>query len=281
MSLARARCVSPWARTLARGVRLLLVVTLAVPLSPASGSPVPARVDGSAGAVPTISVRGDIPYAPDPGETAVTPPSASCNRFYKVLDLGLYVSELAAFKADHAPDAANLLAHWWAGSGRSVNYGGGSVLAATTAKFPQFQAMNADVAQYVREMMAEGMTNITVPANPGYTPTAQRPLVVMNFNNVVNFPSLYWAFRTTQGIKVTGTLRDQGGRYTGDLTYVISDTYGFRGNDPSPLTGPFTRAMNYLQTNCGHPKYSAGPLWFSDTLTVAVKFSAPLGGSPS
>jgi hypothetical protein len=270
MRLTKVRSsVSLGGRAMGGAVMVLSAVTLAVQ---------PPAASGSAVALPTLSVQGSIPYSPDPGETAETPLSASCNRLYKGFDLGLYVSEIAAFKADRAPDAANLLAHWLAGSGQPVNYGGNSALAAKAAEFPAFQAMNSQVQAYVREKLADGLTNITVPANQGYSPTNQRPLVLMNFNDVVNFPALYWAFRATQGIKVTGTIRDQGSRYTGRLTYVISDTYGFRANDTSRLTGPFTRAMNYLQTNCGHPKFAAGPLWFSDTLTVPVNFSAAVRG---
>lgn len=260
--------ISLGARAIGCGLMALAAVTLAVQSPAASGSAI---------AAPTVSVKGSIPYTPDPTETAVTPFSASCSRLYKGFDLGLYVSELAFFKADHAPDAANLLAHWYAGSGQPVNYAGNSVLATKAAEFPAFQAMNSKVQAYVRQKLAEGTTSIAVPANQGYSPTSQRPLVLMNFNDEVNFPALYWAFRATQGIKLTGMIRDQGGRYTGELTYVISDTYGFRANDTSRLTGPFTRAMNYLQTSCGRPKFATGPLWFSDTLTVPLKFSVAGG----
>jgi hypothetical protein len=269
MNLARAWSrPSLGGRAIGGALMVLLAVTVTLP---------PPSAGASAVATPTVSVTGGIPYAPDPSDTAVTPGSASCSRLHKGLDLSLYASELAFFKADHAPDAANLLAHWWGGSGQPVNYGATSVLATKAAQFPAFQAMNSKVQQFVREELAGGTTSITVPASQGYSPTNQRPLVLMNFDDVVNFPALYWAFRATQGIKVTGTIKDHGGKYTGQLTYVISDTYGFRNNDSSRLTGPFTRAMNYLQTNCGHPKYAAGPLWFSDSVTVPVKFSAPGG----
>jgi hypothetical protein len=258
-------------RAISRGLAALVAIAVAGQPAGAAASPRPAA---AAAAGPMVSVKGVIPYKPDPSETAETPGSAACSRVLKGLYLGLYVSELAAFKADGAPDAANLLAHWWAGSGQAVNYNPQSDLSPKAAAFPAFQAMNSKVQAYVRQQLAKGITNISVPANPGYSPTSQRPLVLMNFNNVVDFPSLYWAFRATQGIRLTGTLRDQGGKYTGQLTYVITDTYGFRADDTSRLTGPFTRAMNYLQTNCGRPRYGTGPLWFSDSLAVPVKFSA-------
>ena len=210
MSLTPARSrVWLGRRTIGSALVVLLAVTLSVQ---------PPTVSRSAPVSPTVFVKGSIPYTPDPSETAVTQSSASCSRIYKGLDLGLYLSELAAFKADHAPDAANLLAHWLAGSGQPVNYGSSSVLATKAAEFPAFQAMNAKVQGYVWHKIAQGVTNITVPSNPGYLPTNQRPVVLMDFNDVVNFPALYWAFRATQGISLTGTIRDQGGRYTGKLT---------------------------------------------------------------
>jgi hypothetical protein len=278
MSLTRARSwLSLGGRTVGAGLMVLVAVALTVQPAIASQSAGAGRPDAPATAAPTISVSGSVPYTPDRAETGVTPFSASCSRLYKALDLGLYVSELAVFKADRAPDAANLLAHWLAGSGQPVNYASTSLLSLKAAAFPGFKTMNSSVQAYIRKELAGGVTKITVPANQGYSPTDQRPLVVMDFNNVVNFPGLYWAFRATQGIGLTGTIKDQDGRYTGELRYVISDTYGFQANDASRVTGPFTRAMNYLQTNCGHPKFTAGPQWFSDRLIVAVKFSAPSG----
>ncbi len=47
---------------------------------------------------------------------------------------------------------------------------------------------------------------------------------------VVAFESgerLYWGFRGTQGLTVTGSIQREHGRYTGTLSYVIRDSYGF------------------------------------------------------
>ena len=85
----------------------------------------------------------------------MTPASASCSRLHKGLDLSLYASELAFFKADHASDAANLLAHRWGGSGQPVNCGATSVLAAKAAQFPGFKAMNSKVQEYVGQKLSQ------------------------------------------------------------------------------------------------------------------------------
>ena len=59
---------------------------------------------------------------------------------------------------------------------------------------------------------------------------------------------LYWSFRGTQGLTVTGSGSRKSGRYVGTLTYVIRDSYGFPVDDTLDGFGP---PMRYLQTVCG------------------------------
>ena len=58
-------------------------------------------------------------------------------------------------------------------------------------------------------------------------------------------------------------------RFTGRLTYVIRDVYGFPPSDQLLGTGP---AMRYLQVNCGAPEHAGGAHWFPDSITVTVPF---------
>ena len=83
---------------------------------------------------------------------------------------------------------------------------------------------------------------------------------------------LYWGFRGTQGLTVTGSGRRETGRYTGTLSYVIRDSYGFPVGD---TLGGFGPPMRYLQTACGAPLHAGGARWFPDTITVTVPFSQP------
>jgi len=81
---------------------------------------------------------------------------------------------------------------------------------------------------------------------------------------------LYWAFRGTQGLTVTGRGSRVKGRYTGTLIYVIRDSYGFPASDMLDGFGP---PMRYLQTVCGAPQRAGGTHWFPDTIAVTIPFS--------
>jgi hypothetical protein len=83
---------------------------------------------------------------------------------------------------------------------------------------------------------------------------------------------LYWGFRGTQGLTVTGTGNRSNGRFTGSLTYIIRDSYGFPAND---TLGGFGAPMRYLQTVCGAPQHANGARWFPDTITLTVPFNQP------
>src|SRR6202034_2725888 len=76
---------------------------------------------------------------------------------------------------------------------------------------------------------------------------------------------LYLSFRGTQGLDLTGAGTITAHRYTGTLSYVIADSYGFPPADR--LLGIGT-AMRYLQVTCGRPPTSGGAHWFPDTITV-------------
>ena len=83
---------------------------------------------------------------------------------------------------------------------------------------------------------------------------------------------LYWGFRGTQGLTVTGRGHREHGRYIGTLSYVIQDSYGFPAGDTLAGFGP---PMRYLQTVCGAPQHPGGARWFPDTITVTVPFNRP------
>jgi hypothetical protein len=83
---------------------------------------------------------------------------------------------------------------------------------------------------------------------------------------------LYWGFRGTQGLTVTGSGSRDNGRFSGTLIYVIRDSYGFPADDTLDGFGP---PMRYLQTVCGTPRHAGGAHWFPDTITVTVPFNQP------
>jgi hypothetical protein len=176
---------------------------------------------------------------------------------YKRLGNGI----AAGFAASGFPAAADLLRHFLAGEGTGVNYPAGSRISRLAAASSAFQVVNEQVqAAVARQLKAGGLQVRLAPS--------QLPTVTFSSTN----SDLYWSFRGTQGLSVTGNGVRTGGRYAGALTYVIRDSYGFPVDD---TLGGFGPPMRYLQTVCGAPQYAGGAHWFPDTVTVTVPFDQP------
>jgi len=83
-----------------------------------------------------------------------------------------------------------------------------------------FRALNAEVTKAIRRQLKAGRTRVRLSA-------AQLPAVAFESTS----SDLYWGFRGTQGLSVTGSGRSTNGRYAGTLTYVMLDSYGFPARD--------------------------------------------------
>jgi len=82
---------------------------------------------------------------------------------------------------------------------------------------------------------------------------------------------LFFSFGGTQGMKVDGTATWNHGRYVGNITYVITDSYGWNSNGTGvPFWNDFRPKMHWLQTHCGAPAVKGGPKWFKSGVTVKV-----------
>jgi hypothetical protein len=119
--------------------------------------------------------------------------------------------------------------------------------------------VNKDVQAAIARQLKTGLTQVRLSA-------AQLPTVAFESTS----SDLYWGFRGTQGLAVTGSGHRQNGRYTGTLSYVIRDSYGFPAGD---TLGGFGAPMRYLQTACGAPQHPGGARWFPDSITVTAPFS--------
>jgi hypothetical protein len=156
------------------------------------------------------------------------------------------------------PVAAALLTHFLDGKGTDVDYPAGSPIARQARSSSAFRAVNNEVQKAILRQLKAGQTSVRLSA-------AHLPAVAFESRD----SDLYWGFRGTQGLTVTGTGRRENGRYAGTLSYVIRDSYGFPARDT--LRG-FGAPMRYLQTACGAPQQPGGAHWFRDTITVSVPF---------
>jgi hypothetical protein len=243
-------------------------ITPSVPAAPAASttaiaSTAPAATTASArptDAAAAFTVTGDNPVTPnDSQDTYAATPSATCDSAQLKADQTLGGTVADGFALEGFPAAADLLAHFLAGKGTEVDYRLGSAISKEAQASPGFQAVNDIVQGEIALQLRAGDTRVQLTA-------AQLPTVLFADKS----SDLYWGFRGTQGLTVTGSGRREDGGYVGTLTYVIRDSYGFPVDDTLDGFGP---PMRYLQTACGAPRHPGGAHWFPDTITVSVPFN--------
>ena len=242
----------------------LLCIVAALPAcsaaSPAAGSS-PAAVS-SAGAAFSFTVAGARPVPPNGSQdTHAQTPKAACDSATFAADKVLGTKVADGFAVAGFPASADLLTHFLQGKGTEVDYRAGSAISEKAVSSSAFQAVNNEVQRAILSQLKAGKTRI-------HLSSAQLPTVAFESKN----SDLYWGFRGTQGLTVTGGGSRKNRRYTGTLSYVIRDSYGFPASDT--LHG-FGAPMRYLQTACGAPRHPGGAHWFPDTITVIVPFSQP------
>jgi len=228
---------------------------------PAAGSP-RAAVVPSAGAAFAFTVAGSHPVPPNGSQdTHAQPPAAGCDtaRFAADKALGMKVAD--GFALAGFPISADLLTHFLKGNGTEVNFRAGSPISAKALSSSAFRTVNNEVQEAILSQLKAGKTRVRLSG-------AQLPTVAFESKN----SDLYWGFRGTQGLTVTGGGSRKNGRYAGTLSYVIRDSYGFPASDT--LHG-FGAPMRYLQTACGAPRHPGGAHWFPDSITVTVPFNQP------
>lgn len=194
-------------------------------------------------------------------DTHAQTPNATCDGATFSADKALGLKVAAGFALAGFPAAADLLTHFLKGKGTEVDYRPGSSISRQALVSGAFRAMNDEVQEAVLRQLRVGRTRVRLSA-------AQLP--TMAFESQTS--DLYWGFRGTQGLTVTGHGSRESGRYAGTLSYVIRDSYGFPASD---TLGGFGPPMRYLQTVCGAPAHAGGAHWFPDSITVTVPFSRP------
>ena len=244
-------------------VAAFLCVVAALPgcsaASPAAGS-APAAAGSSASAAFAFTVVGVHPVPPNGSQdTHAQTPKAGCDRARFAADKVLGSQVADGFAVAGFPAAADLLRHFLNGKGTQVDYRAGSPISKKARSSSAFRAVNNEVQEAILSQVKAGKTRVRLSA-------AQLPTVAFESKK----SDLYWGFRGTQGLTVTGSGSRKDGRYSGTLSYVIRDSYGFPARDT--LLG-FGAPMRYLQTACGAPQYPGGARWFPDTITVTVPFN--------
>jgi hypothetical protein len=229
--------------------------------SPAAGSS-PAAAVPSAGAAFAFTVAGARPVPPNGSQdTHVQTPKAGCDSATFAADEAVGIKVADGFAVAGFPASAALLTHFLRGKGTRVDYPAGSPISKKALSSSAFRAVDNEVQEAIFSQLKAGQARVQLSA-------AQLPTVAFESKG----SDLYWGFRGTQGLTVTGSGSRKNGRYAGTLSYVIRDSYGFPASDT--LHG-FGAPMRYLQTACGAPHHRGGAHWFPDTITVTVPFNRP------
>jgi hypothetical protein len=225
-------------------------------------SAVPSATPHSARAALAFTVAGTRPVRPGGSQdTHAQTPDASCDSGTFAADKALGARVTHGFALAGLPASADLLAHFLKGKGTEVDYRPGSPISKQALASGAFRAVDNEVTGAILRQLKAGKAHVRLSA-------AQLPTVAFESRT----SDLYWGFRGTQGLTVTGSGRRENGRYVGTLSYVIRDSYGFPVGDTLEGFGP---PMRYLQTACGAPQHAGGARWFPDTITVTVPFSRP------
>jgi hypothetical protein len=212
--------------------------------------------------VVAFTVAGVRPVLPSGSQdTHAQTPGAGCDGATFAADQAVGVRVADGFALAGFPASAGLLRHFLQGKGTEVGYRAGSLISKQALASRAFRAVDNEVQEAILSQLKAGRTRVRLSA-------AQLPAVAFESRA----SDLYWGFRGTQGLTVTGSGRRENGRYAGTLSYVIRDSYGFPAGDMLAGFGP---PMRYLQTVCGAPQHAGGAHWFPDTITVTVPFSRP------
>jgi hypothetical protein len=231
---------------------------------PAASVPAASPPASRSASSPAFTVTGVHPVAPSGSQdTHAQTPGASCDSATFATDHAVGVKVARGFALAGFPASADLLEHFLGGTGTAVRYPAGSPISKQARASAAFQAVDNDVSEAILSQLKTGRVHVRLSA-------AQLPAVAFESQGT----DLYWGFRGTQGLTVTGSGRRQDGRYVGTLSYVIQDSYGFPASDTLAGFGP---PMRYLQTACGAPQHAGGARWFADTITLTVPFSQPIG----
>src|SRR5579875_2678714 len=202
-------------RPMGRHGRRVAVTAAAVPLLLAAAlagcsasSPAPPAPAATHPAAPAITVAGDHPV-PGSGsqDTNAQTPGTRCDRTTFATDQAVGGKIAAGFAGTGLPVSAELLTHFLGGTGTAVGFRAGSVISKEARASAAFRAVDEQVQSAILRQLKAGQARVRLSA-------AQLPTVSFESSG----GDLYWGFRGTQGLTVTGRAHRANGRYTGTLT---------------------------------------------------------------
>jgi hypothetical protein len=236
------------------GAIMSLVAAVALAGCGPAGHPAPgttrAKVDTSPTHVKetpwTFAVSGNHLVLPNGSQdTRAAMPGAACDSAEFAQDMSVGRGVAAGFTSAGFPAAAALLRHFLSGKGTEIDYRAGSPVSRQALASSAFRAVDRQVQGAILGQLKDGKAHVGLSA-------AQLPTVA--FESTTS--DLYWSFRGTQGLTVTGSGTREKAQYVGTLTYIIRDSYGFPADDALDGFGP---PMRYLQTACGAPQTPGVP----------------------
>src|SRR6185437_12307525 len=183
---------------------------------PDAGSPSAAAVPSAAAAL-AFTVAGSHPVPPSGSQdTHAQTPRARCDSAAFAADKALGMKVADGFALAGFPASAELLTHFLNGKGTEVDYRAGSPISKKALSSRAFRAVNNEVQEAILSQLKAGKIRVQLSR-------AQVPTVAFEAKN----SDLYWGFRGTQGLTVTGSGSRKNRRYAGTLSYVLRDSYGF------------------------------------------------------
>ena len=194
--------------------------------------------------------------------------AATCSHLKATVDHDAGEAVAVGMKAA-SPAGAKFLRHFLAGTGTAVDLADGSGLAADAKRSGIFKELDKKIQHQVKKLLDAGQHTADVTSvmyNPDFA-----ALDILHPKAAL---ALSEAFGGTQGLDISGSGYRENGTYTGTITYVIRDIYGFYAKSKFLGVGP---KMHYLQGTCGAPWYKHGAHWFPDSVTVTIPFSQPVG----
>jgi hypothetical protein len=197
---------------------------------------------------------------------SVTDPSSGnqCSETKKTMYSVELTFVLSLLATRGATNAVAFLLHWADGSGTDMILPDGSDLSSLARDDRSFQGTDDKVQAVAKGQWDAGTQDAKVTTG------------TVDFGGILTAADLFYSFGGTQGLEVDGSATNTNGKYVGDITYTITDTYGWNslptftkgGNNPGDNFRP---AMHYLQTYCGStPTHKTGPHWFKSGVIVKV-----------